>query len=209
MKIVAIAGRYGKAEIPSELAGVSWVWVEKPAELSGHPDADCFIDLDFIPVEERILELSRLLPGPVLINSVVNTLEEIGYPFIRINAWPGMLERRIHELAVSDEKSRTAVHALYEKLGWQYRLVPDIAGMLSARVLATIINEACYTLEDQVSTREEIDAAMRLGTNYPRGPFEWAALIGEENVLALLQAMAHEDDRYQPCRLLATMAERN
>ena len=209
MKIAAIAGRYGKKEIPSEKAGVVWVWVDHPTAFSEHTDAVCFIDLAFIPEKERILQLSRLLPAPVIVDSVTHTLEEIGQPFIRLNAWPGCFEKGIHELAVSGTESRTQVELLYERLGWTHRIVPDIPGMVSCRILATIINEAYYTLQSEVSTREEIDAAMRLGTNYPYGPFEWSKLIGEDRVFELLMRMGREHDRYLPAEAFSNTPGRN
>ena len=67
-----------------------------------------------------------------------------------------------------------------QALGRQYQLVPDVPGMIAARTVSMIINEAYYTLEEEISSAEEIDIAMKLGTNYPYGPFEWARQIGIE-----------------------------
>ncbi|RYG08652.1 MAG: 3-hydroxybutyryl-CoA dehydrogenase, partial [Chitinophagaceae bacterium] len=61
-----------------------------------------------------------------------------------------------------------------------------------------IINEAWYALGDGVSTESEIDTAMKLGTNYPYGPFEWGHIIGMKNVYDLLQQMAVEHAKYTP-----------
>ena len=83
---------------------------------------------------------------------------------------------------------------------------PDIAGMITARVLATIINEAYYTLGAQVSTREEIDIAMKLGTSYPYGPFEWSAKIGLNRIYELLTELSTVDKRYIPAPLLTQEA---
>ena len=69
-----------------------------------------------------------------------------------------------------------------------------------------IINEAFFALEDNVSSKAEIDTAMKLGTNYPFGPFEWAAVMGLENILALLQKLYTTDSRYKPSQLLITEA---
>ena len=52
-----------------------------------------------------------------------------------------------------------------------------------------IINEAFIALREGVSTKEEINTAMKLGTNYPYGPFEWAGKIGIERVNALLDKL--------------------
>jgi 3-hydroxybutyryl-CoA dehydrogenase len=57
-------------------------------------------------------------------------------------------------------------------------------------------------LEDGVSSREDMDTAMRLGTNYPLGPFEWANRLGKKEISTLLQILAQNDTRCQPAPLL-------
>jgi len=202
MTIAAVAGPSGKDGISSGNGRHEVIWVEEVGELEAYRGADLFMDLAFVHDAERIAQLSRLLPSPVIVDAVVHTVSEIGQPFIRINGWPGCMERGVHELAVADERSGSVVAELYGRLGWQYRIVPDIAGMVSCRILAAIINEAFYTLQDEVSTREGIDAAMRLGTNYPYGPFEWASRIGEERVHHLLSVLSETNQRYLPARAL-------
>jgi 3-hydroxybutyryl-CoA dehydrogenase len=178
------------------------VVVRTPRELEKHRDADLYVDLDFEPEEARISALSRMLPSPVMVNAVTKTIAEIGQPFIRINGWPGMLERAVHELVVPNAGVAAQVTRLYEKTGRSFRQAPDIPGMITARVLAALINEAWYTWQDGVSSKEEIDTAMRLGTNYPLGPFEWAAQIGLERVVELLEVMSRGDPRYRPAESL-------
>ena len=65
-----------------------------------------------------------------------------------------------------------------------------------------IINEAYFALEEGVSTKEEIDTAMKLGTNYPYGPFEWAKKIGLKNIFQLLDKLHKTNLRYEPAALL-------
>jgi 3-hydroxybutyryl-CoA dehydrogenase len=182
-------------------SGNDWVVVRTAAEANNYPDADLYIDLDFINEPGRVDALRRLLPGVVFVNAVVPTLEEIGYPFVRINGWPGFLERNIHEVVVSKEAA-VLLAGIYERLGREYRLVPDTPGMISGRILATIINEAYYTWEEEVSTMEEIDIAMKLGTNYPLGPFEWGRRIGLEKVAGLLTVLSRNNGRYTPSNSL-------
>jgi 3-hydroxybutyryl-CoA dehydrogenase len=55
-----------------------------------------------------------------------------------------------------------------------------------------IVNEAFIALKEGVSTKEEIDIAMKLGTNYPYGPFEWAEKIGTERIKNLLSKLSVE-----------------
>ncbi|MDO6434241.1 3-hydroxyacyl-CoA dehydrogenase family protein [Flavitalea sp. BT771] len=199
MKIAVIAGKTEVKEwLPGKLpSGWECVWVDDVDGLEQQRDAHLFMDMAFAPDEMRIHQLSRLLPAPVMINSVVHTLQEIGQPFIRINAWPGMLKRNIHELAMTAPPP-DSVQAFYKQLDLSYRIVSDVAGMVSARILAMIINEAYYTLQEDVSTKEEIDTAMKLGTNYPFGPFEWSELIGLKNIYDLLNKLGMTDNRYLP-----------
>ena len=194
--------------------GNKWILVRTAAEATAYPGADAYMDLDFVNEPGRVDVLKRLVPGVVLVNAVVATLEEIGSPFVRINGWPGFLERTIHELAIPKElsddrltKLKDQLTGLYEKLGREYRLVPDTPGMISGRILATIINEAYYTWEEEVSTREEIDIAMKLGTNYPLGPFEWGQRIGLEKVADLLTALSKDNGRYTPSNSLLKAAK--
>ena len=137
-----------------------------------------------------------------MVNAVTKTIAEIGQPFIRINGWPGMLERAVHELVVPDAAVAARVAQLYEKAGCSFRRAPDIPGMITARILAVLINEAWYTWQDGVSSKEEIDTAMRLGTNYPLGPFEWGERIGLDRVVELLEVMSRSDPRYIPAESL-------
>ena len=53
-----------------------------------------------------------------------------------------------------------------------------------------IVNEAFIALKEDVSTKNEIDTAMKLGTNYPYGPFEWCEKIGREKIRSLLQQLS-------------------
>jgi 3-hydroxybutyryl-CoA dehydrogenase len=165
-------------------------------ELERHRGGDLYVDLDFTMQEARLSALSGMLPSPVMVNAVLNTIGEIGRPFTRINGWPGMLERTVHELAVPGAPVAAQVEQIYEKLSCSFRLAPDIPGMITARILAVLINEAWYTWQDGVSSKEEIDTAMKLGTNYPMGPFEWGARIGLHRVVELLDVLSETDPRY-------------
>jgi 3-hydroxybutyryl-CoA dehydrogenase len=120
---------------------------------------------------------------------------------IRINAWPGFLERSVVEISAI-KINETQVSSIMETLGWKYELVPDIAGMITARTIAMIVNEAYFALADEVSTKVAIDIAMKLGTNYPLGPFEWSEKIGLQNIAQLLSKLSETEARYTPAPLL-------
>jgi 3-hydroxybutyryl-CoA dehydrogenase len=200
MKIIVISEKPAPVLFPAGTAAC--VVVKTINDLEGHRDADLYIDLDFTADETRGSVLSLLLPSPVIVSAVVPTLAEIGHPFIRINGWPGLLEREVHELTVPDTVRAGQIGQLYERLGRSFLLAPDIPGMITPRILATIINEAWYTWEEGVSTKEEIDMAMKLGTNYPMGPFEWGERIGLSRIFHLLTTLGEQDPRYTPAKSL-------
>ncbi len=79
------------------------------------------------------------------------------------------------------------------------------------RVLSALVNEACFALGEGVAaSAEDIDTAMRLGLNHPRGPFEWGSELGPERVLANLGALGGDrgNERYAPAPILRDWAER-
>ena len=175
-------------------------------EESADKDADALIDLLFDGSKGRIELLKQFFGGIVIVNSVVDTLQKMDAPFTRINGWPGFLSRSVVEASTNGESVKHSVENIFSCLGKQIEWLPDTPGFVTARVIAMIINEAWFALDENVSTREQIDAAMRLGTNYPHGPFEWCEKIGVRNVCALLNELAKMDRRYQPNALLAKQA---
>jgi hypothetical protein len=134
----------------------------------------------------RIASLSKLLPAPVFINSVIQPLSHIHPGFIRINGWPGFLKMPLVEAAAAGPEAAKKAGEIF---GDQVRLVKDIPGLVTPRIISMIINEARITLAAGTSTREEIDTAMKLGTGYPFGPFEWEERIGAERVRRLGEGM--------------------
>ncbi len=81
-----------------------------------------------------------------------------------------------------------------------------IAGIAS-RVLAALLNEAVWVLEDGIGTVEDIDKAMKIGANQPMGPLQLIDLIGIDTHLAKTRTLYNKlgDARYRPCYLLEKM----
>jgi 3-hydroxybutyryl-CoA dehydrogenase len=179
-------------EAPEE---VGFVWADSVSSLV-MVEADAYFDLLFDADPDRTARLKQLKGKPVFINAVPWTGAMTGGSFIRINAWPGLLRRPITEVAVADPAQEAIVSEVFTQLQWRYQLVPDTCGMITPRVLAMIINEAWFTFGEGVSTKEEIDMAMKLGTNYPMGPFEWGEMIGLEKIYRLLKELGRTEERY-------------
>ncbi len=197
MKIVVAAGDRQWEELTGTNAEIEWIRVAGGNAFTRNTTADAFIDLK----ESIVLSDYAGLEKPVLINAVTTTLTAMDAPenVIRINGWPGFLQRPVWEVAGTIDDT---AKALFEKLSKKITVVADQPGLVAARIISMIINEAYFTVADKVSSKEEIDTAMKLGTNYPFGPFEWAAAIDPANVLELLQQLNITDKRYRPAPLL-------
>jgi 3-hydroxybutyryl-CoA dehydrogenase len=120
------------------------------------------------------------------------------------NGFPTLFNREFLEVSVLNSSDTVALGNVCRKLNTKYLQVDDRLGMVTPRVICMIINEAYYTVQEGTATREDIDLAMKLGTNYPYGPFEWCERIGLTNVYELLQAVYNDtkDDRYKVSALM-------
>lgn len=196
MTLVAIADDEQWLALTASSADVEWIRAEANFPFSDYTAADAF----FIMQPAVTLDYS-VTKAPVFINSVIDTLQELQLALnvVRINGWAGFLQRPVWEIAgVVDDKVKTVI----EKINKKIIEVKDEPGLAAARIIAMVINEAYFALGDAVSTKAEIDTAMKLGTNYPLGPFEWAEKIGVQNIFLLLQKLSLQDKRYQPAPAL-------
>ncbi|HEY5824992.1 MAG TPA: 3-hydroxyacyl-CoA dehydrogenase family protein [Cyclobacteriaceae bacterium] len=136
------------------------------------------------------------------LGSIVN--HEINCSLFGFCGLPTFLNRPLLELTLYQNKNKEKLGAICLNLNTKFSLVEDRVGLVTPRVICMIINEAYYTLEEGTATREDIDLAMKLGTNYPFGPFEWAQRIGVMHVYELLDAVYKDtkDERYKTCALL-------
>ncbi len=121
---------------------------------------------------------------------------------------PTLIGRSLLEVSVVLGGDEEPLRDVCAQLGTEYRIVQDRVGLATPRVLAMLINEAHYSLQEGTASALDIDRAMQLGTNYPRGPLAWGDAIGTARVLAVLDAMWNDthDPRYRACPLLRTRA---
>ena len=190
MHIVVKADQQQKEEFLSKSipSAIQISWMENDLI-----EADVYFDLQF---EEKLASFSAVVQQPVFVNAVVATCKELPVNYIRINAWNGFLMRPLLEVAVSNEFYKAEASKTLDVLGWNFQFVADEPGMIAARIISMIINEAYFALGEKVSSKEEIDIAMKLGTNYPYGPFEWGEKIGLRKIYTLLKKLHEQDERY-------------
>lgn len=201
---IAVLGSAGRtAELMRRALPEGWEWLsfEVPEEL----DAEALLHADGVFSLQKAM--TKALPAellesevPVFIDAVCETTAALPKHdcIVRVNGWPGFLNRPLLELAAPEVRRPRAERILGE-LGWAFRWVADEPGMVTARVLAMVVNEACLAVREGVSVPAEVDTAMRLGAAYPSGPFEWASHIGPERIVNLLSILAETDPLYTPC----------
>ncbi len=202
MQIIVLADALQREELLGNTFSPDVVWVTNEKEFLQYKDANAFIDLEFISTQTRIIFLAQFLPKPVFINSVIDTLEETSHSFIRINAWNSFLNSELIEACINNEEVRKAAEDIFKVFNKKLEWLPDEPGFVTPRVISMIINEAYFALSESVSTKDEIDTAMKLGTAYPYGPFEWGNKIGLQNIVTLLKKLSKKQQRYIPCELL-------
>lgn len=169
-------------------AEISWV-----THGNNPPGADAYFDDCF---EEEGYAFHAVTSGLIFVNAVIDTAGQLPANCIRYNGWSGFLHQPVLELAAADKALLTRAGVLLRELKWKYIEAPDEPGMVSARVVAMIINEAYFGYGEGISSKEDIDTAMKLGTNYPYGPFEWSEMIGLYKIAALLEKLSETSSRY-------------
>ncbi len=100
--------------------------------------------------------------------------------------------------------ARAQLAELWHALGWETLLLRDVPGLVVARTVAMLINEGADAVWQGVCDEAAADTAMKLGVNYPEGPFGWLAQLGATTVAELLDQLfkAYRSERYRVSALL-------
>ncbi len=166
--------------------------------------------------------VSTVNPGTTVITSVLsNTATELGMVanvaqrVAGVTLVPGVMSTvatidmcvGLNTSSVHEERAR----ALLTRIGYTVETVEDRVGLVQIRILAMLINEAAFAVMEGLASPEDIDNAMLLGVNYPKGPLAWADEIGIGIVTLILEGLRREyhQERYRPCVLLKQMLRAN
>lgn len=189
--------------------------------MDGLANVDLAIEAQNETVEakrELLLALAQVIPddAPILSSTMVCSATEaaswimsaerlVGFGLLPPLSTPGVVE-----LASALQTKETAIErakSFWQSLEMKPVIVSDGPGLVRARTVCCLINEAASALFEGVASAEDIDTAMRLGTNYPHGPLEWADIIGVDTVLGVMNGLFREwgEDRYRPSPLLKRM----
>ena len=203
MRIVILCNENYSLYLKSLSSSIDWITTNNINEWSNLTDVDGYFNLMEIANEENYSEFKK----PVFINAVNNTLKESNHHenVVRMNGWNGFIHRSLWEVAGNISQQHIDI---LNSINKSYTITPDEPGFIAPRILSMIINEAYFAKEQNVSTETEIDTAMKLGTNYPKGPFEWKEEIGVRNILQLLETLNKTDNRYKPSHLLINEANK-
>jgi 3-hydroxybutyryl-CoA dehydrogenase len=162
-----------------------------------------FRNLDSICVPSVILASNTSSISITRLAAVTRRPEQVvGMHFF--NPVPIMAPVEIVRGQQTSDATITATHDLAKRLGKQSFCVSDRPGFVVNRILMPLINEAAFTLQEEVADAKTIDSLMKLGCNHPMGPLELADLIGLDVCLAIIQVL-HRDlanSKFQPCPLL-------
>jgi 3-hydroxybutyryl-CoA dehydrogenase len=173
---------------------------------------------DFIIDEDQSqFQLFDGIQIPVFLNTVKSGLRGIldqeavdSKQFFGFNGLPTFVNRPAFEVTLTDDAQLSSLEKICAQLGTTFEIVEDRPGMVTPRIVCMIINEAYCAIEDRTASADDIDVAMKLGTNYPFGPIEWSKKIGLKNVVELLDAVYRHsgNERYLSCELLRAEASR-
>ena len=115
MQVIVLANEEQKAEWCKQETK-AMVWVNDAKAFLQHPAADAYVDLLYENAPGRNALLAQLLPKPVIINSVADTLPETNPSFIRMNGWTTFLSSPVVEAACEDEELRQKAATVFRCL---------------------------------------------------------------------------------------------
>ena len=212
MKILVIGEAHHFEECRQKLAGHDYSHVTSHREIENALGEHNLI-FDFLISERReAFQIYARKPVTAFLNTCKITLAELvksvqpplQCTIFGFNGFPTLFNRDSLEVSLLTPDDAPLLKKSCQELNTDFLLVDDRVGLVTPRVICMIINEAYYTVQEGTASHEDIDLAMKLGTNYPYGPFEWCRRIGLKNIYELLEAVYDDtkDERYKISALM-------
>jgi 3-hydroxybutyryl-CoA dehydrogenase len=219
--VVVICGEGVVAQELRVAAGAAGYEVRTPHEPSGGVLPALFVDCDAKPagkdarasndagVPDRRGAHPHMHGGARLVLCASGSLSAldpdgsaVGFHFL-----PPLEKCTLVELTRSETSSPVAAaraERFFAALGRHVAWVGDAPGLALGRIVCQVINESAFALGEGVGSAKDIDTGMVLGLSHPRGPLEWADMIGLDHVLTVLGALGEEyrEERYRPAPML-------
>jgi 3-hydroxybutyryl-CoA dehydrogenase len=188
---------------PAPEARPERVWID-PAEPDGHASLSALlanqVELD---AGKRPDPMSVCIVTPLGTDATTAALAAGVEPerTVAVDTLMGLDKRRtLMTTPVTDADVRDQVHGLLAADGTPVTVINDSPGFIVQRVVACIVNIGCDIAQQRIATPPDINKAVRLGLNYPKGPIEFGDAIGPARILRILEAMHdfYRDPRYRP-----------
>jgi 3-hydroxybutyryl-CoA dehydrogenase len=192
--------------------------VSATADLEALADCDLVVEsvVEDLDVKKQLfVELDRVVkPGAILatntstlpvVEMAVETARSdrvVGIHFF--NPAPAMALVEVVRTLVSSDETVDAAVAFARACGKEPVVVEDRAGFIVNALLFPYLNNAVRMLENRTASRDDIDAAMQGGCNFPMGPLALLDLVGLDTSVAILDALYAEfrDPNYAAVPLL-------
>ena len=138
----------------------------------------------------------------------MNEDERADVLFDHVPDWATASAIAISGAAQADQRATLPAAALFQAVGMDVVVVGDGAGLVVLRTMAMIANEAVSVVETGVCRPGDVDLAMRMGTNWPRGPLAWGDTLDNRQLLTVMENLFGNfgSDRYRPQALLRRTA---
>ena len=155
-----------------------------------------------MPQDAVLATNTSSIPITRIAASVANPERVIGMHFM--NPVPVMQLVEIIRGTQTSDATYATTRALAERMGKTTVLSKDMPGFIVNRILIPMLNEACFALQEGLASAEDIDTAMKLGTNVPMGPLALADFIGLDTCLSIAEVLHRGlgEDKYRPAPLL-------
>jgi 3-hydroxybutyryl-CoA dehydrogenase len=195
--------------------------VNATADLEALSDCDLVLEsiVEDLETKKQLFgELDRLVKGGALLATNTSTLPVVEMAIVTnrpervcgihfFNPAPAMALVEVVRTLLSSDETIAEAKAFAEACGKSPVVVEDRAGFIVNGLLFPYLNNAVRMLENRTASRDDIDAAMKGGCNFPMGPLALLDLVGLDTSLAILDALYTEfrDPNYAAVPLLRRM----